>query len=182
VDLQQLLGALLSKDSVNALSKNAGMDTNQIPDIVQKALPMLLQGMSAQAEDTNKSGSFAKALSDHSKSDTSDLGSFLSNVDLADGAKIIGHLLGGNKESVTTGIASETGVSTNQVSSLLSNFAPLIMSMIGQQTANASTGISAESGISIIQKVLSVFMGSSNNKSSQTDVVGQVLGSLLKGK
>ena len=98
-----------------------------------QALPALLSGAKGQADDKDTAESFANALSDHAKSDTSDLGSFLGNIDMEDGGKIIAHLLGSDKQSTIKKIAKEAGVSNKKTTNILSAIGPLLMSLLGQQ-------------------------------------------------
>ena len=100
MDINSLIGTLLSSDSVSGVSKATKANDKDVQNVLNAALPMLLKGAKSQSEDKNTAESFASALLSHGKKDTSNVSSFLKNVDLDDGAKIIGHLLGNNDESV----------------------------------------------------------------------------------
>lgn len=134
MDLKKLAGSLLSSDSISGLSGLTGASDKDVSNVLAQALPSLLSGAKDQAKGEGTSQSFVTALSDHAKDDTSDLTKFLGNVDMADGAKIIGHLLGSGKDDVVADIAKDTGVSKTKTSSILSGAAPLLMSLLGQQT------------------------------------------------
>ncbi len=134
MDLQKLAGTLLSSDSINGLSNLTGASDIDVKKVLTQALPTLLDGANGQATSKDTSEGFASALSDHAKSDTNDLTKFLGNVDLKDGAKIIQHLLGSDKDSVVKDVSKQTGVSKSKTTSILSGFAPLLMSLLGQQT------------------------------------------------
>lgn len=136
MDLNALMGTLLSSESVKALSKNTGASEQQVQSVLGSALPLLLKGANAQAQD-EKSG-FAGALQQHAADDTRNIASFLSGVDKADGAKIIAHLLGAKTQSHTQSVAAQAGISTAQTGNILAVAAPLLMSLMGQQTAAAA--------------------------------------------
>ena len=187
MDIQKLLSELLSADSVKGLSKAAGASQKDVKKVVAAVLPSLLGGAKTQAESSDTAEGFTQALSDHAKDDTSDIKSFLANVDLEDGAKIIGHLLGGNQENTTKAISAQTGVSTKKTGNILSSLAPLLMSLLGQQTGSDSSGSSIGSlmgsllGNVDITSVLGGLLGGSSSNSSGSMNLGSLLGGLLGG-
>lgn len=140
MDLTKIASTLLSSDSISGLTQSTGASGSDITSVLSKALPSLLKGANEQATNKKTSESFVNALSQHAKDDTKDLSGFLGNVDLSDGAKIIGHLLGSDKEDVVNDIAKETGVSKAKTNSILSAIAPLLMSLLGQQTEQEDSG------------------------------------------
>lgn len=135
MDFKKLAATLLSSDSVSGLSNLSGASSSDVKKVLAQALPTLLNGANNQAKDKDTSASFVNALSQHGKADTKDLSQFLGKVDMKDGAKIIAHLLGSNKDDVVQNISNETGVSQKKTDSILSAIAPLLMSLLGQQTA-----------------------------------------------
>ena len=145
MDLNALMGALLSSESITGVSQNTGASEQQVQSVLGSALPLLLNGANTQAQD-EQSG-FAGALQQHATNDTSNITSFLSGVDKIDGAKIVAHLLGANTQAQTQSVAAQTGVSPAQTGSILATAAPLLMSLMGQQTAAAqSSGSNAAVG------------------------------------
>jgi len=134
MDLKKLAGTLLSSDSISGLSTATGATGNEVKKVLSNALPALLDGAKKQADDKETSESFVNALSQHAKDDTKDVSSFLGKVDMADGAKIIGHLLGSEKNDVVKDVAKKAGVSQKKTNSILSGIAPLLLSLLGQQT------------------------------------------------
>lgn len=133
MDLSKIAGSLLSSDSLKGLSSLTGASNQDITSVLTSALPSLLNGATEQAKNESTAESFANALAQHAKDDTSNLGSFLGNVDLADGAKIIGHLLGSGKEETVKKAAKASGVSENKTADILSAIAPMLLSLLGQQ-------------------------------------------------
>jgi len=145
MDLSSLLGTLLSSESVTTASKSTKTSSSDVQNVVSLAIPLLLNGIDKQAKDEKTSTSLINALSDHGKKDVSNIGSFLGNIDLEDGAKIIGHLLGSNKETVAKDISKKSGVDLATVLELLATYAPLIMTLIGKDTVKAETPKSTSS-------------------------------------
>jgi len=147
MDIQKLAGTLLSSDALSGLSKKTGASKSEVKSVLTQVLPSLLSGAQSQADSADTAEGFAKALASHAKDDTGDLLGFLKNVDLEDGGKIIGHLLGGNTSSTTKAVAKKTGVSSSKVSDILSGAGPLLMSLLGQQ---ADEDDDKDSGIGIL--------------------------------
>ena len=106
MDISSLLSTVVSSDSISGIAGAAGVSENEAKSVLSSALPGLLSGALGQSENGDTAESFAGALTQHAASDTSNLQSFLSGVDLKDGAKIVSHLLGSGEES-TVAAASE---------------------------------------------------------------------------
>ena len=196
--MTSLITTLLSSDSVSGVGKAANADKSNVQSVLNAALPLLLNGAKAQSEDKSTAESFANALLSHGQKDTSNVASFLKNVDLDDGAKIIGHLLG-NGDSVKT-IAKESGVSSKETSNILSAAAPLLMSLLGQGTStkkNNNTAAALSIASAVLQNVdvgdlLGNLLGGGSTKkktaaakkdddnASAAEVIGAILGKLLK--
>ena len=133
MDLSKLAGSLLSSDSVKGLSSLTGTSNTDIKNVLSSALPSLLSGATEQAKNESTAESFANALAQHAKDDTSNLTSFLGKVDLGDGAKIVSHLLGSGKEETVKKAAKASGVSEKKTNDILSAVGPMLLSLLGQQ-------------------------------------------------
>lgn len=195
MDLKKLAGTLLDSDTISSLSKLTGASGSDVTSVLTNALPSLLNGAKEQAKDSGTSEGFVSALSQHAKDDTSNLSSFLGNVDLNDGAKIISHLLGSKESSVIKNVSKETGVSQSKISSILSAIAPLLMSLLGQQTdEDNDSGLDVGGLIgglvenvdvgSLLTGLLgggsSSSSGSSNAKPASNNTAGNLLGGIMK--
>ena len=156
MDIKSIMNTMLSSETVKGLSSATGTTQKSVKSVLSSALPSMIDGAVQQAQNKSTASSFVKALADHAQDDTRDLGSFLSGVDLSDGSKIIGHLLGNKATEATKKAAADAGVSTTKAGNILSGAAPLLMSLLGQQ---------AQSG--------------SNASSNNTSGIGNLMGSLL---
>ncbi len=201
MDLTKLASTLISSDSISGLSNLTGTSDKDVSNVLAQALPALLSGANSQAKDKDTAESFATALSDHAKDDTKDLSKFLGNVDLKDGAKILGHLLGSDKDDVIGNIAESTGVSKKDTNSIVSAIAPLLLSLLGQQTEEDDDKDTGAAGLvgalldnvdvgSLLTGLLTDNSSSSSTttsgkkksskKKATSDKSGGLLGSLLK--
>lgn len=134
MDLNTLLSyQLQDKEVIKKISKQVGAQPDQVKQLTDLALPTLLQAMNKNSQTKDGAKSLLNALDQHQDDDVLDLNQFFNNVDTKDGAKIIGHLLGSKEKKVEQGLAIKTGLDMNQVSSLLTMLAPLLLSQLGKQ-------------------------------------------------
>lgn len=181
LDISSLMG-MLSGDGISALGKSADVKKSQVSGVLDSALPLLLSGMKDNASTKAGAASLNKALKDHAKDDTADIGSFLQNVDLADGGKILTHILGDNKKTAVDGIAKKNGISSDQVTTILSSLAPLLLTKLGSSKADEDdddgAGLTDLLG-SLLSGGTSTKKKSSSKKNSSASALGNLLGSLL---
>jgi len=171
MDINKLAGALLGADSIKGLSTLTEVADKDVNSVLSEALPALLLGANNQAKGKDTTESFAEALSEHAKSDTKDMAGFFGNIDLEDGAKIIGHLLGAEKSDVTKKVAKKTGVSDDKTAMILAAAGPLLMSLLGQQADeddNKNAGVEVLIG-ALLENVdlVELLTGTSSNDSGK---------------
>ncbi|MBP0989804.1 MAG: DUF937 domain-containing protein [Oscillospiraceae bacterium] len=184
------IASLLSGSGISTIAKTVGAEESNVQSAIGAALPALISGMQKNVSTESGASSLAKALSDHSGDSTSNIASFLNNVDLSDGSKIVSHILGSSNTSTTNAIAKQSGLSSSKVSQILSMIAPLLLSLIGKKNTN---GDSSSAGLgSLLGSILGsssdlgglasaasgLFGGSSNKSSSKKD--GGLLDGILK--
>lgn len=186
MDINSLLTTMLSNESVAGAAAQAGVNEKDVKNVLGSALPMLLNGANAQSANEATAEGFAGALAQHAQSDTTDISAFFKNVDMADGAKIIAHLLGNSAQEQTASVAQKAGVSAANTGNILASVAPLLMSLIGQQTAseaNSGAGVNSLMGAllgggdmtSIIGGLLGTGTGS-GKKTSGLGLLGKLFG------
>lgn len=168
LDLNSIAKTLLGSASSKGIAQQTGVSSKQVTEVLTSALPLLLEGAGKQSTGKSTAASFAEALASHATSDTKNLSSFLSNVDLEDGAKIVNHLLGKGKNTTAKKISKESGIDTETVIKILAAAAPLLMSLLGKKaTSNAKTN-KKQSTASIASAIL------------ENVDVGGLIGSFLK--
>ena len=183
--LDMLQGSLTTEDSVKALSEKAGTDSETTRGLIDAALPLLMGALTNNASSQEGAQSLLGALQQHT--DTSNMATQLSNADANDGGLIINHILGNNTGNVVQQLAGQTGASDNQVTSLLSNMAPALMSGLSAATTTAQAS-NADDGFDFTD-LLGAFGGSapaSNGGGLLSGLLGGgsgggLLGSLLGG-
>ena len=168
MDLNALMSTMLSEESIDGLGAKADASPEEVRSVLGNALPLLLSGANAQATNQETASGFVGALQQHSQDDASNLSSFLGNVDLGDGAKIIAHLLGANTAAQTQTVAQQANVSQAQTGNILSAAAPLLLTLLGQQAAGSQQSNNA-AGIGSL-------MGSLMGSGDMTSLLGGLLG------
>ena len=177
MDLVNILSTLAGNDTVNEISKKFNIDTNKVSSVIKNALPTLIGAMQKNASTEGGAAALAKALGDHAGNANSMI-SNLKNVDLTDGSKILGKILGNNATSIFEGIGKQTGTTGLQVNNILSSIAPALMNMLGKLKGNNNTG---NDGLgALLGSVLGG--GSSNNAGGGLGNILGGLGKLFGGK
>ncbi|MBR2545869.1 MAG: DUF937 domain-containing protein [Erysipelotrichaceae bacterium] len=174
--LQLLLGTLVSQKTVNTVSKKTGANSNLTSKLLLVAIPLLIKYMTSNAKKQNGAQSLLNALGQHTNTNT--MADQIRNADENDGEKIIQHILGNDKNKVVNSLASETGLTNNQVNQTLSNIAPALLS--GLSAATTATNKKKNNGVDLsdgldMSDLVGLFGGSGGNSA------GGLLGSLLGG-
>lgn len=140
--LSRLQGAPLQQ-----IASQLGTDTSQAQDAVSAALPMLLGALGRNAAQPQGAADLFGALQrDHAGSGSSGgglgdlLGSVLGGIGGGadssggggDGADILGHIFGGNRQRAEAGLGQATGLGAN-AGQLLQILAPIVMSFLAQR-------------------------------------------------
>lgn len=134
-----LLKAMLSEGALKALAKKTGLNSKQLKKILPLALPLLLKMLTKNASEKDGALSLLGALTQHTSKKTME--QQIAEADQDDGAKIIGHILGKDSQSSLLSLSSQSGLSQQEVSSVLSGIAPALLS--GLSAATSSAGSSA---------------------------------------
>ena len=89
---------------ISQLAQQVGADEESVRAAAQQAVPALVQGMQANAQDPGGESSLRDALGQHQGA-TPDPAS----VDTADGEAIVSNIFGGNRDAVVNQLGSQTG-------------------------------------------------------------------------
>ncbi|MBO4383799.1 MAG: DUF937 domain-containing protein [Clostridia bacterium] len=138
------IGELLAQGGTSAIGKRVKLKQSDVAQVLSAGVPAMIAGMKKNASTSGGAASLSRALTDHSKDSTKDVGAFLKNADLSDGKKILGHVFGDNLDGVLKSISANTGVTKGKTTSILALVAPLLLSCLGsqQQTQQQNAGFS----------------------------------------
>jgi len=158
--LTQQLMQQLSGNQISQISQQIGADEKITGTALSAAMPLLVSALANNASKPDQAQALHQALEkDHDGSILNDLSGFLSNPQVANGAGILGHILGGQQSGVTQGLAQSTGLNSNQVGQLMQIAAPLLMGALGQQ--QQQQGLNTDG--------LSSFLGGQQKKAQQSN-------------
>ncbi|WP_374456354.1 DUF937 domain-containing protein [Nocardioides sp.] len=180
-DLDELRASL----PIDQIAAQVGEDPDDVRRAVDVALPALLGGLRANAEDPGGEASLAEALGQHDPA-VATAPISLADVDTADGERITRHIFGGQQDQVVRQLGS-TGAGSSLVQKLLPILAPIVLSYVAKQMG--AKGGAAGGGVvgSILSSILTGAAqgagGSSRSSSSGGfgDLLGDLLGGLLGG-
>ena len=172
MDLNSILGVLAAGNTANEIGKSFNIDSNTVTQVITSALPTLIGAMQKNASTEAGADSLLGALTSH----IGDTSVNLSADSLADGGKILKHILGSNSGSVFSGLAKQNGISSNQVSSILAAIAPVLLGLLGKGQQGNNGGASA------LEAMLGGLLGGGN--SGSMGGLGGLLGGLgsISGK
>ena len=144
MDMETIMKMMLQSGALEQVSGMLGVDGKSAESAIETVMPMLLKGMQSQVKNEDTKYGFLQALNDHSKDDTDDLKAAVKNVDVADGAKIVNHLLGNEQEEVAAKATKKSGLDTKTILKIMAILAPILMSKMGKtaktQTASSGSG------------------------------------------
>lgn len=187
--LQLLLSSMLSDNSVNSVAKKTGLSSKLIQKIILAAVPILIRYMTQNASSQSGAQSLLGALTQHNN--TRSIAEQIEEVDEEDGGKIIGHILGSDKEKVVKGLATETGAQEQEITRALGSIAPALLAALSAATIAANkkkkeqqqaAAQAAQLQTVDLSSLMQMFAGQQAQQQPQTISTMDVLGSLLGGQ
>ena len=191
MNLEALFGLLQGQD-LGKLTEQIGGSSTQVKNGVAAALPAILAAVNKNANNSEKAEGLNNALNQHDGSVLNNLGSYLQNPDLKDGAVILGHLFGNNTQNVANAVSQSSGLDTQGSMKILETLAPLVLGALGQQkkennldaqgignlTSNLASNFTGAGGIiSTVTNMLDA-----NKDGNVVDDVMGLVGKFLGGK
>ncbi len=124
MDITALLWDELKKQALSQISKQIGGDNKMAQALIAQALPTLLKGLEKNTEEKEGKKALDTALEAHTGE---------TKIDMADGEKIMQHILGKKTDDKIDKIAKETGATPEQSSEVMSMLSSLVMEKLGDQ-------------------------------------------------
>lgn len=178
--LSMLMGSMTNDSSVEALTKKSGGSSKAIKTMLLLAIPLIIRYMTKNAKESQQGAtSLLGALQQHTS--TQSMANQISNADAQDGAAILGHVFGNDYESVVSNLASQSGLSQSQASSVLQNLAPALMSGLSAATSSVSnqtqsSGFNLSDGLDLSDIASLMSGGQKPQQSSATSLLGSLFG------
>lgn len=134
-----MIDQLMRSIPTDQIAQSIGEDPDATRQAVQASLPALLGGLAGNAESRDGAQSLLDALGQHQ--DGLADGASLDQIDVQDGEKILGHVFGGNTDSVVNQLGGMSGSQTSSiVRKLLPILAPIVLSWLAKQVGGAMQG------------------------------------------
>ncbi len=169
---QASIDDLVSRIPIGQLAAQLGVDEDTADSAVRSAIPALLGGLAANAQDPGGAASLQNALSNHAN-DSLDL----SSVDVADGEKIVHHIYGDNTDEVVNrlgGLGGDSQGGGGLMKMLLPLLAPLIMGWLAKKTTGGQEAPGEGGGLGGM--IDSLGGGSGGEGGDLGDLLGSVTG------
>jgi hypothetical protein len=169
--LTEMITRQLAGNAISMISSKIGADTGTTSKAVAIALPLLIAALARNSSTPTGAEALNQAVArDHDGTILDNLNAFLGNSESANGAGIIGHVLGDQRSSAENGLAQSTGLDPGAAGLLLETVAPLVMGALAK--TQQAEGLDATG--------LSNFLGNQQQQAvaSSPDVMG-ILGNLL---
>ena len=160
---------LLAQIPMDQLARQLGVPRDEAEKLTRQALPALVGGMEANAQDPRGATSLAQALRQHDN-DLLDGGVDLDQVDVDDGHKIVLNVFGDNKDKVINRLGSGSGSVKDSKDSLMSKLLPMLAPIVMAYWAKRMTG-GSKSGTT----------GKADKSDGLPGGLGELLGGLLGG-
>lgn len=175
------LDDLMSQIPIGQIAQQLGVDEQTAATAVQSALPTLVGGLRANAQDPNGAASLHDALQQHADNTLLDGGVDINDVDTADGEKIVSNVFGANTGQVVNTLGGVSGGGGNElIGKLLPILAPIVLAYLAKQLGGQSAPTGAAAGQSGgLGDVLGGLLG--GGKGGTAGGLGDVLGGLLGG-
>jgi hypothetical protein len=172
-DLFEMIMSQLGNDTVDRMSARVNEDPSNTQKAIQNAIPILVNALARNTSSSEGANSFLGALDrDHDGSILDDMGGFLSNPAVANGAGILKHVLGGNRGKVENYLSKSSGISLGSAGNLLEMLAPILMGFLGKQNRSSGSGGGI---IDILQSVLGKGQAADPQQTRQESILNKLL-------
>ena len=185
--LLETLQPRLGGQAVEQISRKLGADPGTTGNAIDAALPLLLTAVARNATQGGQAQALHQAVSqDHDGGILDNVSGYLNQAESGPGAGILRHVLGGQQQTVQTGLSQATGLDAGKTGQLLMMLAPLVMGAIGKANREKqldSNGLSTmltgeqehlKESAPGVMGALSRFLDRNNDGSVMDDVSGMI--------
>jgi hypothetical protein len=189
--ISQIITQQLSGSAGKQIASRLGISEGTANMAVQLAVPLILTALARKASQPQGAEQLHQAVAnDHDGSILDNLTTYLGNPESANGAGILGHVLGAQRGAVENNLAQATGLDQAAAGNLMELVAPLVMGAVGrtqQQDGLDSSGLAQYLGEQQQQHAAAAgMMGQlssmldSNQDGNVTDDLARIAGSFFK--
>ena len=177
--LSVLLKTLMADGAISALAKKTGIGSAALKKLLPLAIPLLLKAMTNNASSQSGVQSLLGALTQHTSKKSME--EQIEEADTEDGGKIIGHILGKEKDASLLTLSNQSGLSQQQVSSVLSGIAPALLSVLSAASGSAAGKVDLSDGLDL-SDIVAMLGGAKPSPVQAKPQGGGLLGALFGRK
>lgn len=144
--MDQLTNALAGQAS-QAVAQKTGLSEDMAAKMMPMAMSVLMGGLKKNAANPQGAQALSNALDHHDGGLLNNIGNLADDNVMADGQKILGHILGGNQAQAEQQLAQVGGIDQSQVSSILAMAAPAVLGALGRTKREQGLDPSALAGL-----------------------------------
>jgi len=144
--MEQLTQVVVSQMAPQAAQKT-GMNEGLAAQMMPMAMAAIMAGIKKNASTPQGAQALSNALDRHDGSLLNDLTKLGGDNILADGQKILGHVLGGKQAQTERALAKTAGVDQSQIGELLAMAAPAVLASLGRAKREQGLDVSALAGL-----------------------------------
>ena len=145
--MDQLTQVVASQMTQAAVQKT-GMSQGAAAKLAPMAMAVLMNGIKKNAASPQGAQALSNALDKHDGGLLGNLAQLGDDNVMQDGQKILGHILGGNRQNAEAQLAQASGgIDQSQVSAMLSMAAPAVLGALGQAKREQNLDVSALAGL-----------------------------------
>lgn len=190
--ISQIITQQFSGAASKQIASRLGISEGTANTAIQIAVPLLLAALARNAAQPQGAQELHQAVAnDHDGSILDNLMGYLGNPSTANGAGILGHVLGPQRVTAESNLAQAAGLDQGTAGNLMELVAPVVMGALGrtqQQTGLDSSGLAQYLGEQQQQQAAAApgMMGmlssmlDSNKDGSVTDDLSRIAGNFLK--
>ncbi|MBR0159894.1 MAG: DUF937 domain-containing protein [Oscillospiraceae bacterium] len=172
--LSLILKSLLTDDTLTALVKKTGLSKAILKKLIPLAIPLLIKFMTSNASSQAGALSLLNALGQHTNKKS--LADQITEADAEDGSRILGHIFGGQSDAVVNSLAQQSGVSSQNVSHVLAEIAPAVLSSLSAANSTASSAkVDLSDGLDL-SELMTLFGGAAQSQSAGNNMLSSLLG------
>lgn len=141
--LTQVVTQQVTQQAANKTGLNEGIADKMMP----MAMAAIMAGLKKNTSSPDGAAALASALDNHDGSLLNNV-SELSNANvIADGQKMLSHILGGKQQQTEMALAKSAGVDQSQIAQLLAMAAPAVLASLGRAKREQGLDASALAGL-----------------------------------
>lgn len=144
--MEQLAGAVTGQMSQQT-AQRTGINQGVAEKLMPMAMAALMGGLNKNASQPGGAEALANALERHDGGLLDNLGQLGQDDVMADGQKILGHILGGKQAQTEMALAKSAGIDQGQVGQLLAMAAPMMLASLGRAKREQGLDASALAGL-----------------------------------